>query len=87
MWAADRLHFSPLGHHTIARSVLATLDVKNSLEPRHPEPITQESWRHARSDDVVWARTYLVPWLVRRARHRSSGDHMNAKQPEALPLR
>src|SRR5690606_6316702 len=27
MWAPDRLHFSPLGHHTIARMVLGSLGV------------------------------------------------------------
>ncbi|HQG70648.1 MAG TPA: SGNH/GDSL hydrolase family protein, partial [Rhodoglobus sp.] len=29
MWAPDRLHFSPIGHHTIARMVLDALNVEN----------------------------------------------------------
>ena len=33
MWDPDRLHFSPLGHHTIATMVLETLQVPHSLRP------------------------------------------------------
>ena len=83
MWAPDRLHCNPLGNHTIARSVLSTLNVPNSLQSHAPEPLEDASWRHARSDDVVWARTYLVPWLVR---HRSSGYQLHANRPEARTL-
>ena len=39
MWAPDRLHFSPLGHHAIARSVLSALRVENSLQPSQIEPL------------------------------------------------
>ena len=70
MWAPDRLHFNPLGHHTIARSVLSALRVENSLQPSPIEPLPMPTWRSARTSDVVWARTYLVPWVVRRARHQ-----------------
>jgi hypothetical protein len=34
----------------------------------------------------VWARTHLVPWVLRRLRHQSSGDHITAKRPEPLPV-
>ena len=36
MWDADRLHFSPLGHHTIAIVVLAALNVSHTLLPKVP---------------------------------------------------
>ena len=36
MWAPDRLHSHPLGHHTIARMVLDALNVENDLEPMSP---------------------------------------------------
>ena len=39
MWAEDRLHFSPTGHHTIARAVLTHLGVEHELEPYQPEPL------------------------------------------------
>ena len=37
MWDADRLHFSPLGHHTIAAMVLDSLNVSHTLEPLCPQ--------------------------------------------------
>ncbi|MEX1077611.1 MAG: SGNH/GDSL hydrolase family protein [Homoserinimonas sp.] len=81
MWAPDRLHFSPTGHHTVARMVLAALAVKNDLEPFAPEPLPPINWRRARVEDIGWAREYLVPWVVRRIRHQSSGDNVTAKRP------
>lgn len=81
MWAADRLHFSPLGHHTIAIAVLQALGVEHGLEPMHPEPLVRRPWRAARVDDFGWAREYLVPWVVRRIRHQSSGDTIRPKRP------
>lgn len=82
MWAADRLHFSPLGHHTIAAMVLDTLAVEHSLEPLRPKDLPVKSWRTARSEDFVWAREFFVPWVLRRLRHQSSGDGVTAKRPE-----
>jgi lysophospholipase L1-like esterase len=81
MWAPDRLHFSPVGHHTIARMVLDALAVENDLEPFSPEPLTAVRWRQARAEDIGWAREYLVPWVLRRVRHQSSGDNVTAKRP------
>ncbi|GAA2458350.1 SGNH/GDSL hydrolase family protein [Agromyces soli] len=85
MWAPDRLHLNALGHHTVARMVLATLNVDNDLEPSTPEPLPARSWREARVGDLAWAREYLVPWVVRRIRHQSSGDFVTAKRPDAGP--
>jgi lysophospholipase L1-like esterase len=85
MWDKDRLHFSPLGHHTIARAVLTTLNIDHGLEPSRPEPLPPRTWRQARTEDIGWAREYLVPWVVRRIRQQSSGDLITAKRPDALP--
>lgn len=81
MWAPDRLHFSPIGHHTIARMALQSLNVENALEPFTPEPMTPVAWRQARADDILWAREHFVPWVVRRIRHESSGDNIVPKRP------
>lgn len=81
MWAPDRLHFSPLGHHTIARMVLETLNVENELEPMRPEPLPPRPWRQARAEDIVWAREHFVPWVLRRLRKQSSGDNVEPKRP------
>ena len=87
MWAQDRLHLSPLGHHTVARMVLAALDVDNDLEPLKPEPMPKTPWRQARRDDIVWARAYFGPWIMRRLRGQSSGDGISAKRPTAGGVR
>ena len=84
MWAPDRLHFSALGHHTIARMVLAALAVDNDLEPYSPEPAIRMPWRQARVEDIGWAREHLMPWVLRRIRHQSSGDHILPKRPDFL---
>ena len=81
MWAPDRLHFSPIGHNTIAAMVLDSLAVEHELEPFHPDPLPPRRWRDARSEDIGWAREYLVPWVLRRVRHQSSGDDISAKRP------
>ncbi len=87
MWAPDRLHFSPIGHQTVARLVLAALNVPNDLDPYQPEPLPKISWRRARRDDVVWAREYFGPWILRRLRKQSSGDGISAKRPTAGGVR
>ncbi|MBO0595615.1 SGNH/GDSL hydrolase family protein [Nesterenkonia sp. E16_7] len=86
MWDEDRLHFSALGHHTIARMVLDTMNVEHDLKPSEPRPVPVQSWRAARVGDAVWARHHLFPWVVRRLRGRSSGDGVHAKRPTFEPL-
>ena len=81
MWAPDRLHFSPIGHNTIARMVLNTLGVPNDLKPCEPGADAGIPWRQARAEDLSWARTHFAPWIMRRLRGRSSGDHIQPKRP------
>ncbi|KQZ08286.1 SGNH/GDSL hydrolase family protein [Agromyces fucosus] len=85
MWAPDRLHLNSLGHHTVASMVIDALNVEHDLEPLRPEPLPSSTWRQARVEDLSWAREYLVPWVVRRIRHQSSGDLISAKRPDAAP--
>ncbi len=82
----DRLHYNALGHHEIARMVLRALNVPNDLQPLQPDPLPTLTWREARGSDLVWARAHLVPWVLRRLRHQSSGDNVRAKRPDALPV-
>lgn len=86
MWNEDRLHFSPLGHHTVAAMVLDSLNVPHTLEPLSPKPLPPRNWRTARTEDFVWAREYFVPWVIRRLRHRSSGDGIAPKRPTPGPV-
>lgn len=82
----DRLHYNALGHHEVARMVLRALNVPNDLQPMQPDPLPIRTWREARAVDLVWARSYLVPWVLRRLRHQSSGDNVTAKRPDPLPV-
>ena len=86
MWAADRLHFSPLGHQTIAAMALDALNVPHELEQAKPGEVKSKNWREARREDFIWARTHLAPWVLRRIRHQSSGDGITAKRPLAVPF-
>jgi lysophospholipase L1-like esterase len=83
----DRLHYNRLGHHEVARMVLRSLNVPNDLQPMQPDPLPNRTWREARAHDFVWAREYLMPWVLRRVRQQSSGDTITAKRPAPLPIR
>lgn len=82
MWAMDRLHLSPLGHQLVACEVLDSMGVPHGMSPGELAPRPATTWRRARTEDLVWARKYFVPWVGRRIRRRSSGDHITAKRPE-----
>ena len=84
-WSDDRLHLNALGHHEVARMMLRSLNVDAGLRPMEPGPLPTTSWRQARTEDFVWARSHLVPWVLRRIRHVSSGDALTAKRPEPAP--
>ena len=86
MWAPDRLHFSPYGHHAIAILVLDALGVQHELTPTEPEPLPARSWQRMKLDDIAWAREHLAPWVVRRLRGQSSGDTIQPKRPTAGPV-
>lgn len=85
-FADDRLHFNALGHHEVARMVLRALNVPNDLQPMQPDPLPARTWREARAEDLGWAREHLVPWVLRRLQHQSSGDLITAKRPEPSPV-
>ncbi|MCU1632966.1 MAG: lipolytic enzyme family [Micrococcaceae bacterium] len=86
MWDPDRLHLSPLGHHTVAMAVLDTLGVRHTLVPLEPKDLPDGSWREARAGDLVWAKTYLLPWALRQLRHRGAVEERRAKRPYAAPV-
>jgi lysophospholipase L1-like esterase len=86
MWDPDRLHLSPLGHHTVAMMVLDTLSVPHTLQPLTPQDLPESSWRQARTGDLLWARNYLFPWALRRLRPRAMAEELRAKRPDAVPV-
>jgi hypothetical protein len=66
--------------------VLRSLNVPNDLQAMQPDPLPARTWREARAEDLGWAREHLVPWVLRRLRHQSSGDLVTAKRPEPSPV-
>ena len=86
MWSPDRLHPSALGHHAVASMVLKALNVPNSLAPSDPKPLPARSWRQARAGDLVWARAYLMPWVLDGLKNRSHSNGFSAKLPLPGPV-
>lgn len=86
MWGPDRLHPSSLGHHAVAAMVLETLNVPHSLLPLTPKPLPGKSWRQARAGDLVWAREYLMPWMIRGIRRESPSNGFGPKRPIPGPI-
>ncbi|MEW1808243.1 SGNH/GDSL hydrolase family protein [Arthrobacter sp. SLBN-53] len=86
MWDPDRLHLSPLGHHSVAVATLNALGVAHPLKPLQPRPLPAHGWTQARAEDLVWARQYFVPWVLKRLRHHQAGGPLMAKRPQPEPV-
>jgi lysophospholipase L1-like esterase len=86
-WDDDRLHLSPEGHTRVALRAGQALGVEVPADPDQPWPAQPpRGTLEVRRDDIHWAREFLVPWIGRRLRGESSGDHVAAKRPDLLPL-
>lgn len=86
-WSEDRLHLSPEGHTRVALRAGQVLGLEVPADPDQPwPPQTQRLPSEVRRDNIHWAREYLVPWIGRRLRGESSGDHVEPKRPDLLPL-
>ncbi|MER5631847.1 SGNH/GDSL hydrolase family protein [Streptomyces nitrosporeus] len=86
-WDDDRLHLSPEGHTRVALRAAQVLGLDVPADPDQAwPPQAQRGTLEVRRDDIHWAREYLVPWIGRRLRGESSGDHVEAKRPDLLPL-
>ena len=73
--AFDRLHLNALGHSRCADAILEKLGYefdpgwRTPLPPAKPTP-----WIKERAIGVLWFFSFVLPWVVRRLRGRSSGD-------------
>ncbi|MFI1252909.1 SGNH/GDSL hydrolase family protein [Streptomyces netropsis] len=86
-WSDDRLHLSADGHTRVALRAAQVLGLQVPADPDQAWP--EEGHRspaEVRRDNIHWAREHLVPWIGRRLRGESSGDHVEAKRPDLLPL-
>jgi len=83
LWAPDRIHLTSEGHRRVAMNAFTALgftapDATWAVPLPAAAPISRADV--ARSN-VRWAREYVVPWVNRRLRGRSSGDTISAKRP------
>ena len=88
LWSHDRFHANALGHERIAAALAHAIEVPGTngrwSEPLPPAPPPPAGQRLA--GELRWWRGYLLPWIWRHARGRSSGDGRVAKRPDLLPL-
>ena len=84
-WDADRLHLNPEGHRRVAEAIKvhlglsADLSWRTPLPPAPPRSKVADLW-----EDLRWIQAFLLPWLWRRIRGRSSGDGRSPKYAEPL---
>lgn len=86
--AFDRLHLNPQGHYRVAQGVLEKLGLPFDPNWRKPlPPAKQKLWIMKQLIGFVWFVTFLLPWVWRRIRGRSSGDGLSGKYetPVAWP--
>ncbi|MGO9961563.1 MAG: SGNH/GDSL hydrolase family protein [Solirubrobacteraceae bacterium] len=84
----DRLHANSEGHRRIAEAAAETLELpgvtagwRDPLPSAERAPISVVVAREA-----AWTARYLVPWVGRRLRGRSSGDGVAPKRPQLMPV-
>lgn len=87
LWSEDRLHANAEGHRRIAEALAAALGVPDPADwatplPERPPPTLLER----AGAELRWGRKYLLPWLWRHARGRSSGDGISPKRPALEPM-
>ncbi|WP_374683886.1 SGNH/GDSL hydrolase family protein [Streptomyces sp. TBY4] len=86
-WDDDRLHLSPEGHTRVALRAAQVLGLDTPADPDQPwPPMRPRGSVDTTRDNIHWAREHLVPWIGRRLRGESSGDHVEPKRPDLLPL-
>ncbi|MHA6760109.1 SGNH/GDSL hydrolase family protein [Streptacidiphilus sp. PAMC 29251] len=86
-WSPDRLHLSSEGHRRVALLAARALGLPTE-DPEAPWPDAPAyTAAELRRENLHWAREHLLPWVGRRLRGESSGDHQEAKRPDLLPLR
>lgn len=87
--AFDRLHLNSDGHTRVADAVLEKLGYEFNPQWRTPLPDALPTpWLIERAISAAWFATFVLPWVWRRVRGKSSGDGRSAKYPlpTAWPL-
>lgn len=78
--AFDRLHMNPEGHRRLANAVLEGLGF--NFDPNWKVPLSPAKKKNKLVKALVnisWVAIFLLPWIWRRIRGKSSGDGRSAK--------
>jgi lysophospholipase L1-like esterase len=85
-WDRDRLHLNGEGHRRTAAAVLQELKYSQDSSWSDKLPQAKEKPKVIElAQDARWFVSFLIPWVWRRLRGRSSGDGRSAKQDEPTP--
>lgn len=83
--AKDRLHLNEIGHERVAQGLLEKLGLPFDPLWRNPLPLQADiHWSKKFAHDVQWFITFLIPWMWRRLRGKSSGDGRSAKHSKPV---
>jgi hypothetical protein len=81
----DRLHMNPEGHRRLANAVLQGLGYEFDPSWRQPLGVAKKKSKVVKVVlDIVWVATFLIPWIWRRIRGKSSGDGRIAKYSQPV---
>ena len=78
--AKDRLHLNSDGHWRLSQAVLEKLGKDFDPAWKIPlAPAVEKSKLRKQSENLLWIIAFVIPWIWRRLRGRSSGDGRRAK--------
>lgn len=88
LWSEDRLHANARGHALIEQALADALSLPGTDDAwQRPLPTAEKPGLGRRlASELSWCRRYLLPWLWKHARGRSSGDGRRPKRPELLAI-
>ncbi|GGQ50016.1 SGNH/GDSL hydrolase family protein [Couchioplanes azureus] len=81
-WSPDRLHLNAAGHQRAAGLILTAMG--HPTAAHLADPAGAEGRRLL--GEARYYREHVLPWIHRRLRGRSSGDHRTAKFPSWTPV-
>jgi lysophospholipase L1-like esterase len=78
--AKDRLHLNSDGHWRLTQAVLEKLGKDFDEAWKIPlAPAGKKPWLKKNGENLLWIISFVIPWIWRRLRGRSSGDGRRAK--------
>lgn len=82
----DRLHMNSEGHRRLSHAVLEGLGYEFDKSWRIPLPVGEKKGKLLKFFyNFIWVLTFLLPWIWRRLRGKSSGDGRVSKQSQPIP--